>query len=108
MCSPWTSPTRFSFGPSNVLWEFTDAHDPDMGNVVGTPKIVKIRTNAKSASTATYKWFAAVPSGVNNYVNDGAGRFSTTGKPALFLLDLSKPTSDNWTWAPTISKSHSP
>lgn len=90
-----TNPT--SFGPSNVLWEFTDAHDPDMGNVVGTPKIVKIRTNAKSASTATYKWFAAVPSGVNNYVNDGTGRFSTTGKPALFLLDLSKPTSDNWT-----------
>ena len=31
-----TNPT--SFGPSNVLWEFTDAHDPDMGNVVGTPK----------------------------------------------------------------------
>ena len=49
------------------------------------------------------------PVGVNNYVNDGAGRFSTTGKPALFLLDLSKPTSDNWTpIPPTISKSHSP
>lgn len=90
-----TNPATFS--ASNVLWEFTDKNDPDMGNVVGTPKIVKIRTNAKSEAVATYKWFAVVASGVNNYVNDGAGRFSTTGMPALFLLDLAKASADNWT-----------
>ena len=86
-----------SFSASNVMWEFTDADDASLGNVVGTPKIVKIRTSAKDATTKTYKWFVVVPSGINNYVNDGTGRFSETGKPALFLLDLSKPASDAWT-----------
>lgn len=85
-----------TFGPSNVLWEFTDADDADLGNVVGIPKILKVRTSAPTATTPAYKWFAVVASGVNNYVNDGTGRFSSTGKPALFLLDLSKPTADSW------------
>ncbi|WCM92472.1 PilC/PilY family type IV pilus protein [Acidovorax sp. NCPPB 2350] len=85
-----------SFSKEKVLWEFTDANDPDLGNVVGQPKIMKIRTSPKSATVKTYKWFAVVPSGVNNYVNDGVGRYSATGSPALFLLDLSKPASDNW------------
>jgi len=89
-----TNPAAFS--ASNVMWEFTDANDPDMGNVVGTPRILKIRTSAPSATTATYKWFAVVSSGVNNYVNDGTGRYSGTGKPALFLLDLNKAPADNW------------
>ena len=34
--------------------------------------------------------------GVNNYRNDGAGKFSTTGNPALFLLDLSKAAGSAW------------
>ncbi len=85
-----------SFAASKVLWEFTDQNDPDLGNVIGQPRIVKLRTSAPTATTPTYKWFAAVASGVNNYVNDGSGRFSTTGSPALFLLDLSKPSSDAW------------
>lgn len=85
-----------AFNENKVMWEFTDADDPDMGNVVGQPKILKIRTSAPKATKTTYQWFAVVPSGVNNYVNDGTGRFSTTGKPALFLLSLSKPTSDAW------------
>ncbi len=84
------------FGADKVLWEFTDADDASLGNVVGTPKIVKLRTSAPSATTKTYKWFAVVPSGVNNYVNDGVGRFSATGKPALFFLDLSKASSAAW------------
>lgn len=85
-----------SFAANKVLWEFTDQNDPDLGNVIGQPRIVKLRTSAPSATTPTYKWFAAVASGVNNYVNDGSGRFSTTGSPALFLLDLSKPSRDTW------------
>lgn len=85
-----------AFDASKVLWEFTDADDPDLGNVTGQPRIVKLRTSAPGASTETYKWFAAVPGGVNNYVNDGTGRYSTTGRPALFLLDLSKPAATAW------------
>jgi len=84
------------FAADKVLWEFTDQNDTDMGNVVSQPRIVKLRTSVPGAATATYKWFAAVASGVNNYVNDGTGRYSTTGKPALFLLDLSKPSGTDW------------
>lgn len=90
-----TDPSAFS--ASSVLWEFTDINDPDMGHVVGQPKILKIRTSAKDVTPKTYKWFAVVPSGVNNYVNDGVDRFSKNGgKPALFLLDLSKPSGSAW------------
>lgn len=86
-----------AFDASKVMWEFTQKDDADMGFVVGKPKIVKMRTSASTATTPVYKWFAVVGSGVNNYTNDGANVFSTTGKPALFLLDLSKPVSTAWT-----------
>ena len=89
-----TNPARFD--ASKVMWEFTDANDSDMGNVVGQPKILKLRTSSKTASTATYKWFAVVPSGVNNYVDDGTSRFGA-GNPALFLLSLDKAAGDAWT-----------
>ena len=90
-----TDPTAFA--ANKVLWEFTDQDDVDMGNVVGAPRIMKLL--AKPATTspaapAVYKWFAVVPSGVNNYVNDGY--YSTTGSPALFFLDLSKDTGTAW------------
>ncbi|WP_395669323.1 pilus assembly protein [Rhodoferax sp.] len=83
-----------SFDASKVMWEFTDRDDPDLGNVIGRPQILKFRTSAPGASTPTFKWFAVVPSGVNNNANDGY--FSTTGKPALFLLDLSKGAAVAW------------
>jgi type IV pilus assembly protein PilY1 len=84
-----------SFTAASVLWEFTDADDSALGNVIGRPQVMKIRTSAASATTPTYKWFAVFASGVNNYVDDG--QFSTTGKPALFFLDLSKPVNAAWT-----------
>lgn len=89
-----TNPSNF--GPDKVLWEFTDAHDSSLGNIVGQPRILKLRTSAPDAATATYKWFAVFASGVNNYVEDGTNRFSTTGEPAIFLLDLNKRTSADW------------
>ncbi len=89
-----TDPTAFS--ASKVMWEFTQKDDADMGFVVGQPKILKMRVNASTAATPVYKWFAVVASGVDNYVNDGAGVYSTTGSPALFLLDLAKPASVAW------------
>ena len=90
-----TNPAAFT--ASNVMWEFTHADDPDMGNVTGRPQILKLRTSAANVTPATYKWFAVVGSGVNNYVADSAGVFSPTGNPALFLLDLGKPAGTAWT-----------
>lgn len=90
-----TDPSDFS--ASKVMWEFTPSNDPDMGFVIGKPQIVKMRTSAPNASTKTYRWFAAVPSGVNNYVPDANGVFSTTGKPTIFLLALDKPVDTAWT-----------
>jgi type IV pilus assembly protein PilY1 len=89
-----TNPSTFT--KSSVMWEFTPADDADMGNVIGKPQILKFRTSASNAA-ATYKWFAVVGSGVNNYVPDSVGLFSSTGNPALFLLDLSKPVGTSWT-----------
>jgi type IV pilus assembly protein PilY1 len=89
-----TDPTNFS--ASNVMWEFTHTDDADLGNVTGKPQILKLRTNAYNAATPTFKWFAVVGSGVNNYVADSAGLYSSTGNPALFLIDLSKPAGTAW------------
>lgn len=86
-----TNPSAFN--TSKVLWEFTSADDADMGYVIGQPQILKLRT---SATDLTYKWFAVVASGVNNYADDGSGNFSSTGKPALFILSLDKDASSSW------------
>jgi type IV pilus assembly protein PilY1 len=93
-----TNPAAFS--ASSVLWEFTKSDDPDMGYVVGSPKIIKVRTSAASTLPATYRWFAVVASGVNNYLpyTDSTGTyFSATGNPALFFLALDKPAGAAWT-----------
>ena len=88
-----TNPSAFS--ASNVMWEFTRADDADMGYVVGRPQILKIRTSAPGSATV-YRWFAVVPSGVNNYAPDSTGTFSLTGRPALFLLALDKAAGVAW------------
>jgi len=88
-----TNPAAFT--AASAMWEFTQADDPDMGFVTGTPKIVKMRTSAPG-STAVYRWFAVVASGVNNYVPGSDGIYSLTGQPALFLLALDKPKGAAW------------
>ena len=96
-----TNPNTFedgSTGGSKVLFEFTDQDDPMMGNVITQPKIVKLKIPASTTGgTPSYKWFVAVGSGYNNYVNDGSGRYSTTGDQALFLLGLDKTPGESWT-----------
>jgi type IV pilus assembly protein PilY1 len=87
-----TNPAAFS--ASKVMWEFTNIDDQDMGYVIGRPQILKMRTSAYGA-TATYKWFAVVGSGANNYVTSVSGNFSS-GQPTLFLLDLSRQASQPW------------
>lgn len=88
-----TDPAAFS--AAKVMWEFTSTDDPDLGFVVGQPQIVKMRTSAPGV-TPTYKWFAMVAGGVNNYLADSAGNFSQFGNPTLFLLDLAKPAATAW------------
>ena len=78
-----------AFGADKVMWEFTDKDDASLGNVIGRPAILKFRT-----STTTTKYFAVVASGANNYADDG--HFSTTGNPAIFLLDLGKAVGAAW------------
>ena len=78
-----------AFDASKVMWEFTDADDATLGNVIGRPAILKFKVDATS-----YKYYAVVASGVNNYIDDG--HFSTTGKPAIFILDLAKAPATAW------------
>jgi type IV pilus assembly protein PilY1 len=90
-----SDPTAVTGLPGNdkVLWEFTDKHDADLGNVVGKPQILKINTAAGTA-TPNYEYFAVVASGVNNHVADGWA--SSTAEPALFFLKLGKAKSASW------------
>jgi type IV pilus assembly protein PilY1 len=88
-----TDPTAFD--ATKVMWEFKRSDDADIGQVIGQPRIMKLRTSGTNA-TPTYRWFAVVASGVNNYVTDSAGRFSATGKPTLFLLALDKAVGTAW------------
>lgn len=90
-----TNPATFS--DSKVLWEFKRSDDFDMGFVVGAPKILKLRTSLPTATVATYRTFAAIASGVNNYVaNSGFLKSGITGQPALFLLALDKAPNASW------------
>ena len=95
-----TDPSAFGDGSSSTskpLFEFTDQDDPMMGNVVSQPKIVKVKIpSATTGGAPSYKWFVAVSSGYNNYVNDGSGRYSNTGDQALFLLSLDKAAGAAW------------
>lgn len=89
-----------SFAASNVMWEFTRADDADLGQVIGQPYLIKLKvTNADAATgtAATYRWFAAVASGVNNYAPETTdGPYSSTGNPAIFLLALDKAVGSAW------------
>lgn len=90
-----TNPETFT--KDNVLWEFTERDHSAMGNVIGTPQILKLRTT-DAGSSPSYKWYAVVASGINNYKADGYA--STTGNPSLFIIDLSRKPSDHPTEAP--------
>ncbi len=64
-----------SFSASNVLWEFSDEDDPDLGYTFGTPQIKRM---------ANGKWAVIIGSGLNNSEEDGNA--STTGTGAVFIL----------------------
>ncbi|MDZ4731561.1 MAG: PilC/PilY family type IV pilus protein [Xanthomonadales bacterium] len=64
-----------NFGTSNVLWEFTDEDDPDLGYYFGEPQIKKMQNG---------KWAAIFTSGYNNTVADG--NTSSTGKQYVYIV----------------------
>ena len=97
-----TDPTRFT--KDSVLWEFTDADDPDMGYVLGQSRIVKLYTGDEEDNSTTppttrkvYRWFAMVPAGVNNYVGvDEQTPSGGNGNANIFLLALDKAATAPW------------
>tara|TARA_R110002050_G_scaffold1244_4_gene8638 strand:+ start:70477 stop:74115 length:3639 start_codon:yes stop_codon:yes gene_type:complete len=81
-----TDPTSFSTETSaatNVLWEFTDNDDKDLGFTYGEPSIVRLQNG---------KWAAIFSGGYNNTYDDSDGSTindSTTGNAVLYIVDLS-------------------
>lgn len=89
-----SSPSTFS--ASDVLWEFTDSDDADMGNLLAEPKIVKLATGGANSATPNYKWFVMVTSGYNNYQTDSYTSSASNGGQFLFLLSLEKQPGQAW------------
>lgn len=89
-----TQPSSFA-GGMGAIFEFTDADDPDIGNVMGAPLIAKFQAHLKGG-VAEYKYFIVVSAGLNNYRDDGRGLFNKDAAGALFLLSLDKPPSEPW------------
>jgi len=71
---------------SMVMWEFTDADDPDLGYTFSQPSIVRVRVGSAT------KWAAIIGNGYNNSEADGSA--SADGKGALFIILLDGPGND--------------
>lgn len=88
-----TDPVNMPGSPA--LWEFTDRDDADIGHVVGMPAIAKFTTHIAQNGTPTYRYFAVVSSGLNNYVNDNSNN-NANGDGFIFLLALDKKPATQW------------
>jgi type IV pilus assembly protein PilY1 len=86
-----SDPAAFGAG-MGALWEFTEADDPAIGHVGAPPQVAKLKVGIERG-IPRYRYFAIVPSGVNNYV-PGTGHPDAGG--ALFLLALDKPANEGW------------
>ena len=87
-----SDPAEFSSG-AGLLWEFTDRHDADMGNVFNVPVIARFRTKL-SAGIPEFRHFVVVASGLNNYLDDGYA--NPLAPSALFLLSVDKQPAEAW------------
>lgn len=83
-----TDPALFSEANAArlALWEFTDAHDADLGYTFSQPSLVRM---------ANGRWAAVFGNGYNNTTADG--RASTTGRAVLFILFLDGGLDGTWT-----------
>jgi type IV pilus assembly protein PilY1 len=102
-----TDPASFGSGLGSIF-EFTDADDPDMGNLFGPPLIARFRVATGKDGLPDYRHFVVVASGMNNYKEDGEGRFNTDAAGALFLLSLDKPADRKWTLGENYYKFRTP
>ncbi|WP_199930393.1 pilus assembly protein [Sedimenticola thiotaurini] len=75
-----TDPSSFSEAnaANMVLWEFTDADDPDLGNSFGKPAIVRLNDGS---------WAAVFGNGFNN-TEGNDGNVSATGNAVVFIVDI--------------------
>lgn len=73
-----------NFSASNVLWEFTDADDADLGYTFGKPIVRKLNDG---------NWYVIFGSGYNNTVADA--HTSTTGRAYLYILQIEGPGNGN-------------
>lgn len=73
-----------NFTTSNVLWEFTDSDDRDLGYTFGKPVVRKLNDG---------NWYVLFGSGYNNTASDA--HTSTTGRAYLFALKAEGPGSGN-------------
>ena len=69
-----------NFAATNVLWEFTDVDDPDLGFTFSKPIIRKLNNG---------KWAVIFGSGYNNTFADSHS--STTGRAYLYILYVDGP-----------------
>jgi type IV pilus assembly protein PilY1 len=90
-----TDPSSFDGGLGSIL-EFTDADDPDMGNLFGPPFVAKLRVGVDKGGLSEYRHFVVVAGGINSYKDDGEKKFNTDAAGALFLLSLDKPPAEKW------------
>lgn len=74
-----TNPANFSESSASnvVLWEFSDADDPDLGYSFSEASIAKM---------ANGQWVAIFGNGYNNTESDGNS--STSGHAVLFIVDI--------------------
>ncbi len=95
-----TNPANFTEGNADnlVLWEFTDANDPDLGYTFSQPSIVKMHNG---------KWAAVFGNGYNNTEMDDAGAcsdnnaqtpctVSSTGHAVLYIVFIGDGTDGTW------------
>jgi type IV pilus assembly protein PilY1 len=80
-----TDPT--SFTASNVLWEFTEQDDSDLGYTFGKPLIRRMNNN---------RWAVIFGNGFNNSKADNHS--SATGRAYLYIVYVDGPTGTDKTW----------
>jgi type IV pilus assembly protein PilY1 len=86
-----SDPAAFEAG-MRALWEFTEQDDPAIGHVDAAPLVARLKVGMKGGAPE-YRYFAVVPSGVNNYGKDA---MHADPGGALFLLALDKPATARW------------
>ncbi|MBK7898925.1 MAG: hypothetical protein KA603_05600 [Azonexus sp.] len=76
-------PNTSNFTASNVLWEFNDGDDADLGFTFGRPLVRKLNDG---------NWYVIFGSGYNNSYADGA---AGNGRAHLFILKVEGPGAGN-------------